>query len=145
MNPDTLRAILQSVTSVFLGGGLLAGVRYILPKVRRAELRKLDTTNDATALNSANAYIVSLQAGQKTSNDDIIILKNELKELRLSSESALTAASNQIERLSSELARVRADLVVANATISQLGEYMPGRHSTNPYHGLGEQGLLNGP
>lgn len=137
MNPDTLRAILQSVTSVFVGGGLLATVRYILPKVRRAEMRKLDTTNDATALNSANAYIMSLQAGQKTSNDDIVILKNELKELRHSSQSALEGATTQIERLSSELARVRADLIVANNTILELGQLIPGRHR--------HQGYPNGP
>jgi predicted nucleic acid-binding Zn-ribbon protein len=128
MNPDTVRAIFQSVTSVFLGGGLLALARFLLPKMRRAELRTLDTTSDATALTSANTYIGTLQADRNALRDEILTIKAELKSAqkvwdaeRLASTEALENASREISRFTAELARVRADLIVAQSQILELG------------------------
>lgn len=139
MNPDTLRTILQTATSAFLGGGSLALVRYLLPKVRRAELRQLDTANDATALNSANAYILTLQADGQTQRDDFAALKAEFRAAqkawdaeRIANKEALDNAQREVERLGTALARVKADLVVTNAQIAELGQRMPGRPGATP-------------
>lgn len=136
MNPDTLRLILQ-ITGVVVGGGILEFIRRLL--ARRAELRNLNAQSDATALDSANKYVQTLQAGDKARLEEIEALKNENRRMqgewnaeRIVSTEALTSATREVERAHAELARVKADLAVATAQISELGGRLPGRHSSPP-------------
>lgn len=126
MNSDIIRFILQ-VAAIFAGGGTVQLTLFLLK--RRGELRQLDTASDATALNSANAYIVTLQAGDKTLRAELDALKAELRAEdrrgdidRESSAQALENASREIARALAELARVKADLVVAQSQVAELGE-----------------------
>jgi hypothetical protein len=138
VNPDTLRAIFQSITSVFVGGGLLALARFLLPKLRRAEIRTLDTTADSTALTSANAYILTLQAGDKVMRATEERLRGELKTMqkawdddRVANVDVIEALHREVARLAAELARVKSDLVIAQAQILELGSRM----GNQPRHG----------
>lgn len=135
MSADTLRFILQ-VVAIFLGGGSVQ--LFISLLRRRSELHSLDTASDATALNSANAYVITLQAGEKALRDEVEVLKAEVRRIQASlnsertmSTDALDNAAREVQRAHSELARTKADLSVAQAQISQVMAPDPGRHS-NP-------------
>lgn len=126
MTSDVVRFILQ-VAAVFAGGGSVQGLIFLLR--RRGELRQLDTGSDATALNAANAYIVTLQAGDKTLREELDAAKAELRSAdrradieRESSAQALENATREISRAVAELSRVKADLIVAQSQVAELGE-----------------------
>jgi multidrug resistance efflux pump len=132
VNPDTLRLILQ-ITGVVVGGGILEFARRML--ARRAELRNLNTQSDATALGAANEYVKTLQGADKALRAEIAELKTEIRRMqnewnaeRSVATDALTNSTREVERSHAELARTKADLVVAQAQISELGGRMPGRH-----------------
>jgi chromosome segregation ATPase len=132
MTADTLRFILQ-VVAIFLGGGSVQLGIFLLK--RRSELHSLDTASDATALNSANAYVITLQAGEKALRDEVEVLKAEVRRIQASlnsertmSTDALDNASREVQRAHAELARTKADLSVAQAQISQRDGSGPGRH-----------------
>lgn len=132
MNPDTLRLILQ-IAGVVIGGGILEFIRRML--ARRAELRQLNAQSDATALDSANAYVKTLQEAEKTLRSEVADLKSEIRRMqaewnaeRVSATETINNATREIERAHSKLARCEADLVVARSQITDLGGRLPGRH-----------------
>lgn len=129
--------ILQ-IAAIAIGGGSVQFAIFLIR--RRAELRSLDAASDATLLNSANAYILTLQAGDKALREEVESLKTEIIVLksawveeraamrrewdleRAASVDAMEAANRQISRCRLDLATVKADLAVAQAQIVQLGE-----------------------
>jgi predicted nucleic acid-binding Zn-ribbon protein len=132
MSPDTLRFILQ-VVAITLGGGTVQLAIFLLR--RRGELRNLSVNTDATALGSANEYVKTLQDADKALRAEIAELKTEIRRMqnewnaeRSVATDALTNSTREVERSHAELARTKADLVVAQAQISELGGRMPGRH-----------------
>lgn len=125
MNPDTLRLVLQ-IVGVVVGGGILEFIRRLL--ARRAELRNLNAQSDATALDSANAYVKTLQESETGLRTEIQRMQKEWNAERVMSTEALANATRELERLQAELARRNADLAVAHAQISELGGRLPGRH-----------------
>jgi predicted nucleic acid-binding Zn-ribbon protein len=132
VNPDTLRLILQ-ITGVVVGGGILEFARRML--ARRAELRNLNTQSDAMALGAANEYVKTLQEAEKALRVEVLELKTEIRRMqnewnaeRVVATDALTNSTREVERSHAELARTKADLVVAQAQITELGGRMPGRH-----------------
>ena len=125
MNPDTLRLVLQ-IVGVVVGGGILEFIRRLL--ARRAELRNLNAQSDATALDSANAYVKTLQESETGLRAEIQRMQKEWNAERVMSTDALANATRELERIQSELARRNADLAVAHAQISELGGRIPGRH-----------------
>jgi len=132
VSADTLRLILQ-ITGVVVGGGILEFIRRLL--ARRAELRNLNTQSDATALGAANEYVKTLQDADRTLRAEIAELKAEIRRMqtewnaeRSVATDTLNNATREVERSHAELARVKADLVVAHAQIAELGGHLPGRH-----------------
>jgi len=125
VNPDTLRLVLQ-ITGVVVGGGILEFIRRLL--ARRAELRNLNAQSDATALDSANAYVKTLQESETGLRAEIQRMQKEWNAERVMSTEALANATRELERIQAELARCKADLAVAHAQISELGGRLPGRH-----------------
>jgi hypothetical protein len=131
---DTQHLILQ-VIGVVLGGGLLQLIIFLLK--RRATLRQLDTTSDATQLTSANEYITILTADTKTLRGEIERLKGELSAVQRSMAiaaddhvRALGATEAIVTRLTTELARARTDLAVLRAELDEIAGRGGGRHST---------------
>lgn len=126
------------VVAIAIGGGSVQFAIFLIR--RRAELRSLDAASDATLLNSANAYIVTLQAGDKALREEVESLKTEIVVLkrawseerdamrkewdleRAASVSAIEAANRQISRTRLDLAAVKSDLAVAQAEIVDLSE-----------------------
>jgi flagellar motility protein MotE (MotC chaperone) len=132
VSADTLRLVLQ-IVGVVVGGGILEFIRRML--ARRAELRNLNTQSDATALGAANEYVKTLQDADKALRGEITDLKAEIRRMqtewnaeRVVATDALNASTRQLERALTELARTKADLVVARAQITELGGLLPGRH-----------------
>lgn len=125
MNPDTLRLVLQ-ITGVVVGGGILEFIRRML--ARRAELRNLNTQSDATALDSANAYVRTLQESETALRAEIQRMQKEWNAERVMAKDSLASAARELERIQADLARYKADLAVAQAQISELGGRLPGRH-----------------
>lgn len=133
MNADTLRLVLQ-IIGVVVGGGILEFFRRML--ARRAELRQLNVQSDSTALDSANAYVKTLQEAEKALRAEIVELKTEARRMqaewnaeRAAARDSLNNAIREVERSHADLARAKADLVVAQAQIVELGGRLPGRHS----------------
>lgn len=129
MTADTLRLVLQ-IVGVVVGGGILEFIRRLL--ARRAELRNLNAQTDATALDSATAYVKTLQESETALRAEIQRMRKEWDAERAVSTDALNNAMREVERAHAELARVKADLVVAQAQINQLGG-LTGRHR-DPLH-----------
>jgi chromosome segregation ATPase len=135
VSPDTLRFVLQ-VVAIALGGGSVQMAIFLLK--RRSELRSLDATAGSTALTSANAYIATLQGGEKAMREEldkvqarIQAMQREWDNERADLTVALENEGRQVARLSGYLARCKADLSVAE---SQLEELTP--HSrTSAHHG----------
>lgn len=132
MTADTLRLILQ-IIGVVVGGGILEFARRML--ARRAELRNLNTQTDATALGAANEYVKTLQDADKALRAEITELKADIRRMqnewnaeRSVATDALSNSTREVERSHAELARTKADLVVAQAQIAELGGRLPGRH-----------------
>jgi hypothetical protein len=129
-------AFLLQVAAIAVGGGSVQLAIFLLK--RRAELRSLDAASDATLLNSANAYIVTLQAGDKILRAEVESLKKEILVLkqawaderqvmreewdgeRISNTEAMESANRMVTRCRLDLAAVRADLLVAQAQIAEL-------------------------
>lgn len=144
MSPAVIQIIL-SAAAVILGGAFLEFVRRLLPKSRRAELRTLDTKSDATTLDSQNAYILTLQAGDQASREEVLALKSELltKERKWDSELAASGEATahitrELTRCTAKVARLEADLTVAQAQIMELSVRISPRHSrSDPASGGG--------
>lgn len=135
MSPAVIQIIL-SASAVILGGAFLEFLRRILPKTRRAELRTLDTKSDATTLEAQNAYILTLQAGDKASREEVLALKSELvaREKKWDSElessvEAITYTRQELTRCTAKIARLEADLAVAQSQIAELSARLPARHA----------------
>lgn len=116
--------ILQ-LAAIVIGGGTVQFVIFLLK--RRSELRSLDTASDSVALTSANAYIVTLQAGGKLLTDEVAALKRDLLTLqqawnadRALSTDALRNAEQEIARLGAALARVEVDLSYTRVKTAEL-------------------------
>jgi hypothetical protein len=135
VSPETLRFVLQ-VCAIALGGGSVQLGVFLLK--RRSELRSLDATAGATALSSANEYIATLQSGE-------MAMRTELDKMQSRSETmqkqwdyeraelveALDNERHQVARLSGYLARLKADLAVAESHINELTrqDRLSARHS----------------
>lgn len=135
MNPAVIQIIL-SAAAVILGGAFLEFLRRVLPKNRRAELRTLDTKSDATTMDSQNAYILTLQAGDKASREEVQALKAELlsREQKWDSELAASAESigvtqRELTRCTAKVGRLEAELAVAQHQIRELSALLPSRHA----------------
>jgi chromosome segregation ATPase len=133
MSNDTLRLVLQFCGVVIGAGG---GQLVIFIFRRRGELKSLDATSGSTALDSANAYISTLQTGELSTRGELDkmhvrleSMQQQLDNERRTSTDALEASEREISRLRAELGRVRSDLAVAQSQIDQMGFHMPGRHS----------------
>jgi chromosome segregation ATPase len=131
VSPDTLRFVLQ-VVAITLGGGTVQLGLFMLK--RRGELRSLSVNTDATALGSANEYVKTLQDADRTLRAEITDLKTEIRRMqtdwnaeRVEATDVLNNSTREVERAHAKLARVTADLVVAQAQIAQLGG-LTGRH-----------------
>ena len=136
-------AFIFQIAAVFFGGGSVQ--LFVFHQKRRAELRSLDTASDATLLNSANAYIVTLQAGDKALREEVTTLKTEISVLkqayteerlvlrkewdteRTSNTEALETANREVSRFRLDLAKVRSDLAVAQDQITDLSSRL-GKH-----------------
>lgn len=133
----TLSTIL-AIVALILGPGGAAVILFLLK--RRPELRKLDATSGADALKSANEYIKTLQAGEKSVRADmerialkVTVLETQLVAERLAATEALASSQREIGRLSAELARVRTDLAVTQAEMIELTRRMAdGRRTPDP-------------
>lgn len=118
-------AFVLNVVGVFIAGSSVQLLIFLIK--RRAELRSLDTQSDSVALTSANAYIVTLQAGGEASLRRISVLETDLFKLQqawnadrgLSSDS-LHAAEREVVRLGAELARLKVDLAVTRSQVAEL-------------------------
>lgn len=121
MNPDTLRLILTSATAVLVGGGGLRLFEFLLR--RRSDLRKLDSEADSMRLDSANAYIKTLQEGERAVRADLAALNERLDEKDRQVEllrEALADERRETARGRTELAVIRADLDVARVQVVEL-------------------------
>ena len=116
MSADLLRTILQGVTTVFVGGGLVQ--LLVLWVRRRSELRNLDAS-----------YITALQAGEKELRGEMKVMRQEWDDERKSLTEALEHAHRELERVRAQLARVTGDLAVANSRIEDLSRRLThGQH-----------------
>jgi len=123
-DPTVLRVALQ-IVAVLVGG---AGVQLIIFLLRRrAEIRALDTTADSSVLGSANQLIDQLQEEVTDLRAEVRQQKDEFAAYRAQSTAAMdrgnqTLADDRanLARLSTDLARVRSDLVIAHAQIDDL-------------------------
>lgn len=132
MSVDTLRFILAAFTGLVCSGSVQLGI-FLLK--RKAELRGLDAKSNATALDSANTYIQTLQAGDKALREERDSLKAELNDERQASAEALANAQREVTRLSAELGRAQSDLSVARSQIDELTRQLGGRHSASRLNG----------
>lgn len=128
MSIDTLRFILAAFTGLVCSGSVQL-VIFLLK--RKAKLRGLDAKSNATALDSANAYIQTLQASDKALREERDSLKAELNDERQASAEALANVQREVTRLSAELGRAQSDLSVARSQIDELTRRLGGRHSAS--------------
>jgi hypothetical protein len=123
-NNEVLRFILQ-IFALIVGGGTVQLLVFLLK--RRSELRSLDTASDATALNSANAYVVTLQAGEQKLREHLAVLEVRIGNMqrtwdieRRAHTEALNNAHRELSRVTAEAARMKTDLAVAQAQITKM-------------------------
>lgn len=129
---DTQKLILQ-VVGVVVGGGLLQLIIFLIK--RRATIRSIDITSDATQLTSANEFILTLQSEMKVLRAEIAELKAEVekfkRQLSIAQDDATRATSvseDTVTRLTLELARARSDLAVMKAELGDIARPTEGRH-----------------
>lgn len=129
---DTQKLILQ-VVGVVVGGGLLQLIIFLIK--RRATIRSIDTTSDATQLTSANEFILTLQSEMKVLRVEIAELKAEVdkfkRQVSITQDDAMRASSmseDTVTRLTLELARSRSDLAVMKAELGDITRPTEGRH-----------------
>lgn len=121
MSPDTLRLALQ-IIGVVIGGGILEFFRRVL-FYRKAELKELDSKSTATALDSANEYIKTLQGGEKAVRLEVELLNKRLDERdaeigRL--KDLITDERRETNRIRAELGLAKSDLDVARSQVVEL-------------------------
>lgn len=120
MSPDSLRLALQ-ILGVVIGGGILEFIRRLIN--RRAELRELDAKSSAVALDSANAYIKTLQDGERAVRAELAAVHTRLdtRDTEIARLRDLVAEERrEAARVRTELGIVRADLDIARAQIAEL-------------------------
>lgn len=126
MDDNTLRLVLQ-ITGAAVGGGILEFIRRLLN--RRAEMKKLDSQANATALDSANSYIKTLQEGEKAVRVTLAQLTKRLddKDSEIDRMAELLATERrENSRIQQDLSVVRADLAVAQLQITELSRRLTG-------------------
>lgn len=125
MSADTLRLVLQ-IIGVVVGGGILEFLRRMVN--RRVELRKLAAETGATTLDAQNAYVKTLQDAEAALRAELRRQADQFTAERVVLKDALEAATREVDRAHAALARTKADLVVAQSQIAELGGRLPGRH-----------------
>lgn len=126
MNPDSLRLALQ-IIGVVVGGGILEFARRMIN--RRAELRELDSKSSATAIESQNSYIKTLQEGEKAAREQNSELNKRLseKDEEINRLRELVATERrETARVRTDLGIVRADLDIAQSQIAKLNFRLTG-------------------
>jgi chromosome segregation ATPase len=136
-------AFALQVIAIAIGGGTVQFVIFLLR--RKSELRKLDVESDSTLLNSANAYIGTLQTGEKALRLEVAELKIELRVMkeertqekldwvkereilrkewdreREANTDALEASTREVSRFRMQLIQLKSDLASAQDQIADL-------------------------
>jgi uncharacterized protein YccT (UPF0319 family) len=91
---------------------------------RRAQLRGLNTTSDATIVTSAATLIASLETQINNLNVRLANLETERTADRLDSVAKLTIAHNENTRVAQIVASLQTDLDVAKGQITRLREHV---------------------
>jgi chromosome segregation ATPase len=127
MSEATIRLLLQ-IFAVAVGGSAVQLTIFLLK--RRAELRSLDTTSDATALTAATGYVVALQTDIQALKEEMAARRKEWDAERATYTEALESANRELDRLLSGSSRLKADLMVARSQITELSSRLAtGRHA----------------
>lgn len=123
---NQLPLVLQLLV-LLLGGGAVQLVVFLFS--RRAQLRGMDTTSDATIVNSATTLIDRLQKDGETLralalslNTQIEGLKNEQRIDRAEFVAQLTRSHDETARVSTQVAQLKTDLGITHRQIAELEE-----------------------
>jgi hypothetical protein len=127
-------AFALQVVALVTGAGIIQLILALLR--RRAELRKIDADTDSVALNSANIYIGTLQAGEAVLRGEVSALKTELRvmkedraneklewvkereKLRMEWDTERTANTDALEASTREVARFRLQLIQVRSDLA---------------------------
>lgn len=111
--------IIQIIT-IFLGGSATQFLVRLLN--RRALIRNLGQTGDATLLSSANTYVGNLQEQITKLDARLVDQQKDSEEDKRTWSDQLTRAHEENVRLSSKVASLQTDLDIARGQISQMNE-----------------------
>jgi cell division protein FtsB len=108
---------LQTLTAL-LAGAVVPLLIYLFS--RRAQLRQLNTSSDATLVTSATALVASLQDENKTLTVRIERLERDRTNDRTDYAAQLARAHNENSRLAAQVAQLQTDLDIATRQIADL-------------------------
>jgi predicted nucleic acid-binding Zn-ribbon protein len=124
MSPDTLRWVLQ-VLAVTVGGGTVQLIIFMLR--RRAELRNLNTSSDATVNTSYRELVDTLRIEAKRYEEQVKGLQERVAMIETryeTSQRQFTAQLNDAHiennRLATRVAHLTTDLDIANRQVDDL-------------------------
>lgn len=128
--------VLVSVAQVALGGGLVQiGVRAFSAfsrRVSKSGQRQTNASTDSTSVETADAVLIMVRGELQRLREQQATEKSAWDAERITSTQSLENAAREVQRAHAELARVKNDLAVAQAQISQRDGPGPGRHSGLP-------------
>jgi hypothetical protein len=108
---------LQTLTAL-LAGAVVPLLIYLFS--RRAQLRQLNTSSDATLVTSATALVASLQDENKVLAVRIERLERDRANDRTDYAAQLARAHNENSRLAAQVAQLQTDLDIATRQITDL-------------------------
>ena len=122
MNDDSFARLILQITGVFVGGGAVQFLIFLLR--RRSELAELDAKADATLLDSATHLVDRLRADADALRGEVRDLRSELDLERQENARRLAESHRLTKRLGSEVARLKTDLDIARAHIHDLQQHL---------------------
>lgn len=132
MGSSVLIAILQVAAGGSLVQILIRFGAFVYKSISKPDQRKATVSADATSVETAADVLVMVRSELKEVRAQGAIDKATWDAERITSTQSLENAAREVQRAHAELARVKNDLAVAQAQMSQRDGPGPGRHSNLP-------------
>lgn len=124
--------VLISIAQIALGGGAVqVGVRLFTSLHRRlskTDQRKENVSTDSTSVQTADSVLIMVRGELQRLSDQRAAERKEWDTERLATTQSLENATREVQRANTEIARLKSDLSIVQAQLTQRGDPGPSRH-----------------